>query len=431
MIFLYLILILQSVFSNEWILTHRIYLGGMPFNVTEGAMGLALLYLVLVPMKSSPLDYTKRNYLFPVVALWVVALTGGVVLGFSSGADLYLIMRPLKWFIKMPLGMACGYYAIRNLKNARWAIKFICLLSCIICVLLLVNFSGGSQTYLATGRYRAMQTLNYDARTCAIVACFIVFITAVNRRFISRPAGVMFLTMSILGVGVTMSRSLIITLIASVAAVLVIIPKEYRIHAWKALWTSGKWIVAAAVLGAISAQSFLGVNVIGIILDAFGDLGTETGSGVSRWVGAMNELKVWLGSTIIFGGGLGALETTWYEQDMQGSLGHNAWTGMLARMGLVGLIAFAYPLLVAFRIGRRMVREMDATVRAAGAMAMAAALLVGIITLLSGYNERTCLFLGVALGIAAKCYRFQLEPEPGDEEYDQFEQQYLEPGATY
>ncbi len=434
MILLYALLTLTTVVSLKVVLGYRLYPAGLPLSMIDGVTLLTMIFVMLFPGKTTPIDRTKRNYIWPVLALWGITLTASGLIGLINGADTYLLLQPMKWYLKMPMGMLCGYFAVRNLKSARRLIKFMCLLSCILCVLILLTFASRGQTYAVTGAYRDLQSRDYYPRLAATIAIFLIYTAAVNPRFIPRPIAVLVLTMSIIAVGAELWRTAIIALILSTVLVVIIIPKDYRGRAWRSLFTSGKWIVAAVVLGAVLSQTVLGIDIAGILLKRFRSLGEREASAMGRWVGAFGELRIWLGSTVIFGAGYGVVRQMWYGEAAAGVMGHNAITTTLARSGLMGLLALLYPFFVAFRIGRKMIRQMDANIKAVGTLVLAVALYVGIYNPLSGYMAGNALFFGLILGIGMKCYRFQTVPQVAElesEDYYQYEQQYLTAGATY
>ena len=411
MIFLYVLISLMTVVSLNFVLEHRLYLVGLPINIVDAVTLLTMIVVMLFQGKVVPIDQAKRNYVWPVLTLWGIALTASGLVGLMKGADTYLLLQPMKWYLKMPMGMLCGYYAVRNLKDTRRLIKFMCLLSCILCVLIVLNFSSRGQTYTVTGVYRDLQSRDYYPRLGATIAIFLVYTAAVNPRFIPRAIAVLVLTMSIIAVGAQLWRTAIISLVLSTVMTVIIIPKGYRLRAWRALFSSGKWIIVAMVFGTLMSQTFAGIDIVGIIVERFRSLGAREASAMGRWVGAFSELKVWLSSTVIFGAGYGVVREMWYEEAATGVMGHNAITTTLARSGLMGLLALLYPFFVAFRIARQMLARVDPDMRAVGAMVMAAALYVGIYNPLSGYVEGNALFFGILFGIGAKCYRFRPRPE--------------------
>ncbi len=406
MVLLYILLTLMTVVSLNFVLEHRLYMGSMPINIIDAVTVLTMFAVTLFQGKTAPIDQTKRNYLWPVLAMWGLALTASGALGLINGADTYLVLQPIKWYLKMPMGMICGYYAVRNLTNARRLIKFMCFLSCILCFLVLLSFSSKGQAYDITGSFRELQTRAYYPRLPATIAIMLVYTTAVNPRFMLKTVAAVVLTLSIIAVGAQLWRTAMVSLAASIILSVIIIPKEYRVRAWKALFSSGKWIIAATLLGAVLSKTILSIDVAGIIMERFQGIGDSDVSTMGRWEGAFSELKVWLSSTIIFGAGYGVVREMWYEEATTGVMGHNAITTTLARSGLVGLLALLYPLFVALRIGRKMIRRMDPNIRAVGALTLAVALYVGIENPLSGYLEGNAAFLGILLGVGAKCYRF-------------------------
>jgi len=409
MIPLYLVLILNTVVSHQFVLDHRMSLGGMPINMVEGAILLTLLYVILVPMKTAPIDRTKKNYFWPVLILWVIALLGGGLLGFGAGVRTYDVLQMMKWNIKMPLGVMCGYLAVRNLKNVRRAVKVICVLSCIVCVMILLHFREKSAQYNVTGAEGVLRTMKYNVEASAIVVIFLVYTAAVNPRFFSRASAKVILAMSIVAAAGTLTRSIIVAMVSAMVAIIVLIPKVFRGRAWRVLFTSGVWIVAIVLLAGVLLQLVLGVDMIGATVARFkGEEGAE-GTVTTRWEGAMEEMGIWLDSTIIFGSGFGFAKTK-IGQAGYGIVGHNGYTTTLAKMGIIGFLALTYPLFVAIRMGRRMTQQFDSGVRALGALVMAGAIYSFFLSFLSGglAGERSALFFGLLLGMGIKCYRFEL-----------------------
>jgi len=435
MTFIYLLLILNIVVSNRVILAYRLSLAGMPINMIEGAILLTALYVLLVPIETAPMDRTRRNYLWPIVSFWVVACSAGALLGFAEGAHSYRVIQMLKWSLKMPLSVVLGYFAVRRLRDVRRMIKFISFLSCIVCIIFVIRFSSGSAEYRVTQQSGVIRALHYNYDAMATIAIFVIYSAAVNPRFFSRVTGPVILTMSVIGVLATLTRSTIVSLAVSILAAIGVIPKGYRSYAWKALFTSGKWVVIAVVLAALLSQFVLGVNVVGTIVGRFKGAEGAEGSAVTRWEGAINELKIWLGSTIIFGRGFGTVQEAW-DPDIMGSWGHNGYTATLAKIGIVGFVAMIYPAFVAIHIGRRMVRQIDPDVRAAGTLMMAGAFYLAILSFLSsGFaTESSGVFFGLIMGMGVKCYRFQVVPqtvEQQSEEYYWHEQQLQTTGGAY
>lgn len=424
MVFLYILLFLMGVVSEIFILEHRLFIGPMPVSLVDVALVLAFFSVTIFKGKTSPLDPTTRNYMWPILGLWGVALAASGLLGLVKGADTYLILQPIKWYLKMPVGMICGYYAVREVKNARRLIKFMCLLSCILCVMVLLNFGSRGSDYDVTGSFRALQSKDYYPRLAATISIFLVYTAAVNPRLMSRFLAAVVLTMSVIAVGAQLWRTAMVALTLSIILSVIIIPKEYRGRAWRALFTSGKWIVLATILGAVLSKTILSIDVVDIIIDRFRSIGEGESSALSRWEGAFSELKVWLSSTVIFGAGYGAVREIWEKEATTGVMGHNAITTTLARSGVVGLVALLYPFFVAYRVGRKMLQRMDPDIRTVGALMLAVTLYVGIENPLSGYLEGNAVFFGIICGMGLKCYRFLPSPEESALIEDQLNWQY-------
>ena len=408
MIFLYVLLILNVVVPHqEVIMALRVQVAGVPLNVFNVAIPLTLLFGLFFRGRFDPIDTGKRNFLWMVLIAWFVTISVEIFVGAVRGAPLYMFLQELNWALKLPTGILCGYLLVRTMKHARHMVKLVMLLTGVVAVLVLMHFALGASLYAETGKAGEIRTMEYNFDTAAIVAIFLVYTSAVNRSFLSRPMMLVLLPASTFAVVATLTRSSTISMMLSILVAVIIIPKGRRIHAWLAMGKASVWLVLAAVVAVVVGSTMLEADVAGILTERYYGL-VETG-GSGRWKGALSELQLWMDSGIFFGRGLGVIRVDFASQMLEGAAGHNAYTKALATGGIFGLPGLLVPLWAALHVGRRMMRSFHPDIRAAGTMSAAAGFYMGIQSLLSGgmTGERAALFFGIILGMAIKCYRFE------------------------
>jgi hypothetical protein len=327
----------------------------------------------------------------------------------------------LKIVLKVPAGVLCGYLVIKNMRQTRKVIKLIGWLCCLMCPLVLAQISRGSSVYLVGGNVNVLRTISYNSAAAGVFAAFLVYSAAVNRGYFSPTAGIVILAMSALACFATLSKSDWVPLFLSVLAVVWMTPKDLRIYSWRAVSTSGIWIIVVLIVGIISAQVFLRLDMFEIIGNRLASLSQPLsepkGPYISRWLAVKYEVSIWLHSTVIFGAGFGSLQLFELETGAEAGFGHNSWTNILAQAGLVGLAALLSAVVVCYYVGKKMVLRDDSDHRAIGILAVISAfyLSVGSVLTMALNNERIGLFFGIILGMAIKCYRFSPEPYWSDE----------------
>ncbi len=405
---LYILLSLTMIAShNAIILAWRLNVAGAPITLYEIIMVLILL-VGWFGKKGEELLPSKTPPLRTILVLWAVSISVGAALGLGSGMPAYAVIRQIKWWLKLPAGMACAYITIRTYKDVRRFVKLAGILSCVVCVLVLMFFSSRSGAFKKSGSANLLRTMDYNVNAAAIIGAATVFTATNNPAFYSSAVRTTILTMSSLAVLGTLTRSITLSFMGTIAAAIFIAPKGVRIRAWRVLTTSGIWIFIAVTVSAAASMAFLQVDVIAVIQSRFDALvePSQMGSYMGRWEGAVHELSVWLHSTVIFGAGYGAFGLE--ETSDLGSIGHNAYTNMLAVGGLVGFVALMYCLWTPAILGRKMIHSDYQETRAMGSIAIASTVFFFFQCFMSAAlaNERHGLFLGLVLGATLKCYRF-------------------------
>lgn len=419
----YLLLIIVLVFNQHTMIQPwRVWIGGVPISLYEMAIVAAILSAVVFkPGVIEPLDKGKRNYLWLIIVLYSVSAVASTIIGITSKAPLYNVFQTLKVAWKLPAGVLCGYLTIRNLKQARWTIKFIGFLCCLMCIFVSAAIARGSSIYGVSGEVGEMRTVSYNTSAAGVFAGFLVYSAAVNRRYFSHTAGLVILAMSVIACFGTLSKSDWVPLFLSILAVVWFTPKELRIYSWRALFTSGLWSFGTLFFGFLLAWTVLHVDMIAIVKDRLASLlqplEAPTGPYISRWLGIKYEISIWLHSTIIFGAGFGSVELFRLMTGAEAGFAHNTFTNMLAQAGIAGLASLVSALIICYRLGKRMVLSNNGDLRAIGALAVVAAfycVLTSILTMgLAG--ERLGIFFGIVVGMAIKCYRFY------DDNYEEYE----------
>ena len=238
--------------------------------------------------------------------------------------------------------------------------------------------------------------------------------------------------MSVIACFGTLSKSDWLPLFLLILAVVWLTPKDLRIYSWRALFTSGTWSICILFVGLFLAWLVLRVNMMGIVNDRIASLFTTlddpTGPYIYRWLAMKYEISLWLHSTIIFGAGFGFIQKFVLETGTEAGFAHNTYTNLLAQAGIVGLSALLSTLILAYRIGKKLVLSNNTDLRAVGILAVTSSFFFAIQSTLTMAlnNERAGVFFGIVLGMAIKCYRFQVEPYYEDYyQYDELSQESL------
>jgi len=420
MILLYALIILNTVVPQQAvIMALRMQIADLPLTMIDFTIPLVLVFGVFSRGACEPFDPGKRNYLWILLILWLFSTIIGAAIGVMRGAQVYMLLQEIWWSAGLPLGILCGYICVRTSKHARHMIKLMALLAGIVSLLVLMHFATGASLYAQTGRFTEIRTMEYQFGMAAIVAVFLVYSSAVNPGFFSRPTRLVLLPASMFAVMATLTRSTTITMLFSILMVVFVIPKGFRIHAWRALGGASIWLVLAAVVAVAVGSAVLGTDVADIITKRYYESGSpEDDFTTGRLSGGLSELQLCVESGFL-GKGIGAVRGEFARQGLSGVFGHNAYTNSLATRGILGLVALVVPVWAVFHVGRRMIRSLDPNIRAVGTLAAATGFFVAIGGLFSpgiSGSQRAGLLIGPIIGMAIKCYRFELSAYPVQQE---------------
>jgi hypothetical protein len=418
-LFALLMLVNYAADKEKFLFAYRFSVAGMPVNVLDVLMGVACLFAPFAIRKARiPGEQTHRGL------KWTLAMTtAGCLVGFGGGAaagvEVRYVIDMTRNVAALALSVFIGYYAVSNLRQARWAALVVIVSSAASAffVLLFLRESAEALSWSGTS-FHMLRNTTKGGDLGVVGAAFATFALVSGIAFFPRPVlfGLLLLCMG--GAFALPHRS---SWLAAGGAILfagLVLPRL----------PFGKRVARGAVyLGVIGGILLSGVllysrltgrnfgEYVMIRLQSMNPLAEATTKDNRAWdtrlPGAIVEIRLWLQSPLI-GNGFGFQNFMTAKGEHFGvGYRHNVWTASLAEGGVPLFLGYLLPCVLCVVVGKRLVNDrMDrATVMVGviGATQGVYSLLMATATM-SINTQRQAIALGMITGLVLRVRDMQL-----------------------
>jgi hypothetical protein len=414
-------LINSLVGSHSLLFEYRLQIAGMPINVLDFLLLLAVILALLKGNSEKRMQTRPHRLLIPMLTIFMIALFIGVMVGLrnlSFGLTPKRLVTYTRDFAVLPMGVLVGYQLVPHLRSA-YRYRYTVVACGILTSLMIVfYFKGRGEEFGIGSSLETLRTIDYVTPYAGIACAFVLFTMLSGPRLMPVLLAVPIAGLCLVGDFATLSRSDWVSTSASLGAVFVLLPKGQRAgKLFKGL------LLAPVLLG------FLGLGVVATSKVTGFDFsqkmttrlrsmlpGEQEGVKVKAWdsrvPGALRELQLWCNSPL-WGHGIGMQYTlhTMQDEDSRMAFRHNSWSCILAETGLIGFTGAALLVGGCIVVGRRMVRDRlepaSILIGALGVITGMQYLFLGAAT--NGFvNQRSGMVLALTCGIVLRTRAMQL-----------------------
>jgi hypothetical protein len=417
-LFVLLMLVNYAADKEKFLFAYRFSIAGLPINVLDVLLAVGCLFgLFAVRKLRYPGEQTHRGF-----KLTLILITVGGLVGFGGGAlkgvEVRSIIDMSRNVAALGISVFLGYFAVSNLRLARWA-GIVVLASSAASAFFILLFLRESAEALTWSRssFHMLRTTTMGGDAGVVGAAFALFALVSGLAFLPKPVLFGLLLLCTGGAFALPHRS---SWLASGGAILfagLVLPRI----------PFGRRVGRGAMyLGVIGAILLSGVLMYSRLTGRnFGEYVMIRVRSMNPWVeetrdnrawetrlpGVFVELKIWLGSPLI-GSGFGVQTLmSGRGEDLGVGYRHNVWTASLAEGGIPLFLGYLLPCVLCVVVGRRMVRDrMDQATVMAGAIGAAHGVLCLILATatMSINTQRQAIALGLITGLVLRVRDMQL-----------------------
>ncbi len=415
-----LLIIAASADDRGWAYPLRLQLGPLYLNVFLLALILTTIVVVITNLgHRERREIQYKHPLIHVVFLYIAGLCSGVFGTFVRDSS-FLLVREVGFAVRdyliMPWAILLGYYAVKSIKSAAWFAKGFILAGVAVSICQMIFFRTASAEFTSNTNINELRTNAFDIDYASVTAVVLCFLFLVRNELISRAKMIAAILICLLGTFITLHRSAWLSAAMVFLSLLMHAPRSRRILVLK-------WLFILIPIGLVTI--FLSINLASRFThsDFAAKMekrittmmpGSETETKQKAWdtrlPGISRELELWSGSPV-WGRGFGIQEQLSLGGERNPAFHHNAYTDILAKSGIIGILPYLITIFGIIVIGRRLV--LQAETRLDGIIG-AFALGVGFLSLYGGMMSwtfnglRTGLMLGLTTGAIIKYREIRL-----------------------
>jgi len=429
---LLLVVITSAADEGGWAYALRFNIGPVSFNFFLITLTVAFLVAVFrggAYMASYPTD--RKHPLFAtVLLLFAAAFASGSIGLMLTDPTLVLIKEVgfgVRDFMALPISIFIGYRLLATPRSAERFAHVMVVGGVVVSIALILSFGAKAQTIGTSSSINEVRTTRMLADVAGLACALVLFSMASGTRLYRPWLAAIIASICLIGQVSPLHRSSWLACAVGLVSILTILPRQRRLRS-ALVGVSALLVLACSLwVGMYLASQFTGWNFYAKMQERVVSLLPgerymgEQKAWDTRIGGALQDLGLFATSPV-FGRGFGIQEYIAGTSTAPGAH-HNAWTDIMAKTGLLGLIPALLVIGGSIVIGRRMVHEqVDRGSILLGALGVITGfyyLTLGMATW-SFNSLRGGICLGVTFGVLLRCRAMQLTSAAVWQEEPQF-----------